>query len=311
MHHFHTISISNYDFQDSVRTNGYREAILKNRNLFDGRLVMDVGCGTAILSMFASQAGARKVLAIDQSEIIYHAMDIAQRNKITNIEFSKGRLENLDLPLADGEKVDIIISEWMGYFLLFEGMLDSVIYARDKYLKADGLILPNRCTVNLVGLGDAQRHSEYVEFWKNVYGFDMSVMRSKVLKEAIVEVCESEHIISDTIVLADLNMHTVDYTYSNFDVDFQLAIKKGGKFTAFVGYFDTFFDLPQQVSFSTGPQSKATHWKQAVFYLKEPIDVKQGDLITGKFKCSRIKNDARSLCIKINAFNQELSYTLV
>lgn len=271
---------------------------------------MDVGCGTSILSMFASQAGAKKVLAIDQSEIIYHAMDIVQRNQIANIAFSKGRLENMDLSLDDDEKVDIIISEWMGYFLLFEGMLDSVIYARDKYLKPDGLILPNRCTINLVGLGDEQRHSEYIHFWKNVYGFDMSVMQTKVLKEAIVEVCENEHIISDTFILADLNMHTVDYKYSNFDVDFQLKIQKSGKFTAFVGYFDTFFNLPQMVTFSTGPHTKATHWKQVVFYLKEPIAVQQGDVVTGKFICNRIKNDARSLCIQINAFNQELKFNL-
>lgn len=109
-----------------------------------------MGCGTGILSCFASQTGAKKIFAVDQSEIIYYAMDIAQRNAVENIEFVKGRLENMELPLADGEKVDIIISEWMGYFLLFEGMLDSVIHARDKYLKTGGIILPNRCTINLV-----------------------------------------------------------------------------------------------------------------------------------------------------------------
>lgn len=48
----------------------------------------------------------------------------------------KGRVEDVDLPV---DKVDIIISEWMGYFLLFESMLDSVLYARDKYLQPDGV----------------------------------------------------------------------------------------------------------------------------------------------------------------------------
>lgn len=61
--------------------------------------------------------------------------------------------------------VDIIVSEWMGYFLLFEGMLDSVIHARDKYLKPGGLLLPNRCTINLVGYADEARHTEYIDFW--------------------------------------------------------------------------------------------------------------------------------------------------
>ena len=36
-------------------------------------------------------------------------------------------------------KVDVIVSEWMGYFLLYESMLDSVIWARDKYLAEGGL----------------------------------------------------------------------------------------------------------------------------------------------------------------------------
>lgn len=67
------------------------------------------------------------------------------------IHLMKGRIEDTNLPV---DKVDVIVSEWMGYFLLFEGMLDSFIYARDKYLKPDGLILPNRCNISLVGCSD-------------------------------------------------------------------------------------------------------------------------------------------------------------
>lgn len=145
-----------------MRTNSYRGAILQNRTLFKDKNVLDVGCGTGILSLFSAEAGANKVFAVDQSEIIHYAMEIALRNNIKNVEFLHGRLENLDLPT---ECVDIIVSEWMGYLLIFEGMLDSVIHARDKYLKTGGLLLPNRCTINLVGYGDEVRHSEYIEFW--------------------------------------------------------------------------------------------------------------------------------------------------
>jgi len=52
----------------------------------------------------------------------------------------KGRLETLKIP----EKVDIIVSEWMGYFLLYESMFDSVIYARDNYLKPGGMLFPDK-----------------------------------------------------------------------------------------------------------------------------------------------------------------------
>jgi protein arginine N-methyltransferase 1 len=50
-------------------------------------------------------------------------------------------MEEAVLPV---EKVDIIISEWMGYFLLYESMLDSVLWARDKYLAPNGKMLPDR-----------------------------------------------------------------------------------------------------------------------------------------------------------------------
>lgn len=54
-------------------------------------------------------------------------------------------MEALTLP-EDG-KVDIIVSEWMGHFLLHEGMLDSVIVARDKFLRPGGLIFPENATL--------------------------------------------------------------------------------------------------------------------------------------------------------------------
>lgn len=50
-------------------------------------------------------------------------------------------MEEIELPVKE---VDIIISEWMGYFLTYESMLDSVLFARDKYLKAGGKMLPDR-----------------------------------------------------------------------------------------------------------------------------------------------------------------------
>jgi type I protein arginine methyltransferase len=65
-------------FQDRVRTETYRDSLLKNKAQIEGTTILDLGCGTGILSMFCAQAGASKVLAVDQSEIIYHAMDIVR-----------------------------------------------------------------------------------------------------------------------------------------------------------------------------------------------------------------------------------------
>lgn len=64
--------------QDVVRTQSYMDFMYQNKDVFTDKIVLDVGCGTGILSMFAARAGAKTVLAVDQSEIIYQAMDISR-----------------------------------------------------------------------------------------------------------------------------------------------------------------------------------------------------------------------------------------
>ena len=94
-----------------MRTTAYKQFIEGNPHLFKGR-VMDVGCGTGVLSIFAARCGASKVMAVDCSSIIYSAMDIVRENGLENvIELVKDRVEDIDLP--DEDKVDVIISEWM------------------------------------------------------------------------------------------------------------------------------------------------------------------------------------------------------
>lgn len=72
------------------------------------------------------------------------------------IDLIHDRAETASLPV---EKVDVIVSEWMGYFLLFEGMLDSVLVARDRFLRTDGLMLPNRCALRILGVSDLSMFS--------------------------------------------------------------------------------------------------------------------------------------------------------
>jgi 2-polyprenyl-3-methyl-5-hydroxy-6-metoxy-1,4-benzoquinol methylase len=123
--------------KDTVRTDAYRDFIYNNKDLFKDKVVLDVGCGTGVLSMFCAKAGAKKVISVDNSAII----DKARANVFENgldgiIACLHGKVEEVILPV---KQVDIIVSEWMGYCLLYEAMLDSVLYARDKYLAPGGL----------------------------------------------------------------------------------------------------------------------------------------------------------------------------
>ncbi|KDO24558.1 hypothetical protein SPRG_20913 [Saprolegnia parasitica CBS 223.65] len=104
--------------KDAVRTKTYMNAILQNGHLFKDKVVLDVGCGTGILSMFAAKAGAAHVYGIDCSGIITQAKQIVHDNGFSDrITLIKGKVEEVELPV---QHVDIIISEWMGYFLLYD-----------------------------------------------------------------------------------------------------------------------------------------------------------------------------------------------
>lgn len=142
----------------------------RNPRQIEGRIVLDLGCGTGILSMFCAKAGAKKVVGVDMSEIIHSTRDIVRENGFDDrISLIKGRLE--DVGELQGQKFDVLVSEWMGYFLLYEGMLDSLVSARDKYLKPGGLVLPNNCTLFLFAISDDDRYSKTIDYWKDVYGF--------------------------------------------------------------------------------------------------------------------------------------------
>jgi protein arginine N-methyltransferase 3 len=190
-------------------------------------------------------------------------------------------------------------------------MLDSVIYGRKNYLKEGGLILPNRCNVSIAGYGCEERYNGFIKFFENVYGYNMKCMLKDILREAHVECCEDEFVLTKPNIICEVDINTCDLNYSNFSYDFSLEVTKDAKMTSLVGYFDTFFDLPQEkISFSTSPAATQTHWRQTVFYLDEPVDVKVGEVIQGKFICQRDKKDLRSLKIEIKVFNKTFKYDL-
>merc|ERR1719244_2501228 len=212
--------------KDEVRTMTYRNSMYHNKHLFRGKVVLDVGCGTGILSMFAAKAGAKKVIGIECSSIVDHARNIVKANHLDDvITLVKGKVEEVELP--DGiDKVDIIISEWMGYCLFYESMLDTVLHARDKWLAPGGLMFPDRATLYITAIEDRQYKDDKINWWDDVYGFDMSCIKKVALQEPLVDVVDRNQVCANSCLLKEIDIRTCTKEDIPFDSPFTLKFKR-------------------------------------------------------------------------------------
>ena len=95
-----------------------------------------------------------QVYGVDMSGIVEQARTIVSQNGLADsVTIIRGKIEEIQLPV---EKVDVIISEWMGYCLFYESMLDTVLYARDKWLAPTGLMFPDKATLYVCAIEDRQ-----------------------------------------------------------------------------------------------------------------------------------------------------------
>ncbi|KAF5399860.1 hypothetical protein PHET_06446 [Paragonimus heterotremus] len=311
---------------DSIRTEAYRDFILSNAPThFAGKCVLDVGCGSGILSLFAAEAGAATVYGVEASTEIYAAsLETVRASKMENrITLIRDRAETVKLPV---DKVDVVLSEWMGYFLLFESMLDSVLHVARRYLcPHTGRIYPRHYTLNLlaVSCSPTLRHDN-VDLWQNVYGYPMPALRRAALSEAHVlslsdvqqgggdqrtNIVVLTHVPCtiynlDLYTLWQKGLHDSDFQpLRNFgECPFSLLVDAKPDcapmvLDAFVGYFDVRFDddASVQVAFSTSPMAPPTHWKHTVFFLDQPLKVEHGDRVTGSLTVRRSVRDTRGL----------------
>ncbi|CAG01906.1 unnamed protein product [Tetraodon nigroviridis] len=309
--------------KDEVRTLTYRNAMYHNKHVFKDKIVLDVGSGTGILSMFAANAGAKHVYGIECSSISEYSEKIIKSNHLHNgerpkhricpifpsicvaltpcplllppvvITIFKGKVEEVELPV---EKVDIIISEWMGYCLFYESMLNTVIFARDKWLKPGGLMFPDRAALYVVAIEDRQYKDFKIHWWENVYGFDMSCIRNVAIKEPLVDVVDPKQVVTNACLLKEVDIYTVKPDDLSFTSAFCLQIQRNDYVHALVTYFNIeFTKCHKKTGFSTAPDAASTHWKQTVFYLEDYLTVKKGEEIFGSIAVRPNEKNVRDL----------------
>ncbi|KAF3486769.1 hypothetical protein F2Q69_00057645 [Brassica cretica] len=281
--------------KDVVRTKTYQNVIYQNKFLIKDKVVLDVGAGTGILSLFCAKAGAKQVYAVECSQMADMAKEIVKANGFSDvITVLKGKIEEIELPTP---KVDVIISEWMGYFLLFENMLDSVLYARNKWLVDGGIVLPDKASLFLTAIEDSEYKEDKIEFWNSVYGFDMSCIKKKAMMEPLVDTVDQKQIVTDSRLLKTMDISKMSSGDASFTAPFKIVAQRNDYIHALVAYFDVSFTMCHKL---LGPKSRATHWKQTVMYLEDVLTICEGETITGSMSVSYNKKNPRDVDIKLS-----------
>eukprot|EP00051_Salpingoeca_urceolata_P004518 m.65561 g.65561 ORF g.65561 m.65561 type:complete len:282 (-) comp13674_c0_seq3:112-957(-) len=249
----------------------------------------------------------RHIAQIDCSGIIEQAKTIVKANGFGDvITLIRGKVEEVELPV---DKVDVIISEWMGYCLFYESMLDTVLYARDKWLVPGGVLLPDKASIVMSSIEDAEYKDNKINWWDDVYGFDMSCIKELALKEPLVDIVDPKQINSDFDSCFAVDINTVTKPELAFSAPFTLRVRRDDYIHALVAHFDIEFSRCHKgVAFSTGALHTYTHWKQTVFYLPETLTVKEGEVLTGILSCKPNEHNPRDLDLVLKVkFEGELS----
>lgn len=196
-------------------------------------------------------------------------------------------------------------------------MLDSVLYARDKYLAPDGLMVPSICRLLIAAVHDSDYINNSVEYWNNVYGFRMSAMKEKIREDVVITHLPTSSLVSEPVCFLDLPLHTIKATELTFTAPFELEINESVEsLDGFTIYFDNYFLTRRNetvsneakaetwkgegVAFTTGPGGKETHWREGLCLVESKSGLlEKGQIIKGQITYRKRKTYSRALDVEI------------
>lgn len=192
--------------------------------------------------------------------------------------------------LEDG-KVDVLVSEPIGTFLFNERMIETYLFARDKFLKPGGKMYPNRSRLYLAPFTDATLFNDVAtrgQFWKTTdfYGLSLESAASRASEEHFRQPIIDY--INPAILLAEAHVEDFDFTtikrssLENMKFAFEFTIATPALVHGIAGWFDIFFDGSlESFVLSTAPTARPTHWYQIRFLFIRPLAVNPSQRVTG------------------------------
>jgi predicted RNA methylase len=283
--------------RDAIRVNAYRDAIFANVR---GKSVVEIGCGTGILSLFAAQAGAKRVLAIEETKIAGLAKKMVRANGFENIiKVITGSSRNVELE----EPADVIIHELIGTDPFEEGMLSSIADARERFFKdRNRLFIPGKIDICCAGieidekdLVTREQEIKEAEEFGQQYALDFSpyikeLDRGKKFRSSFTNIPGNNF--PYPVLSPECLLYSIDFLEEWGDISTlqtrTLEIKKPGNLNGVVIFFRAYLD--QHTRLSNSPFSAKTHWGWNVRTLSRNLSVKPGDKVPLNTRLNQVVN---------------------
>jgi len=227
-------------------------------------------------------------------------------DRVTVLEGEAG-----DVQLPDGTLADVLISEWMGFYLLHESMLDAVVTARDRLLRCDGIVFPSTATLYACPVSLKEYCAQNFDFWQDICGFDFSeagsVMRQKCLKSPEVMSVSEKSLLAQPQQLLSIDLQYVnaaDVCTVMASLDF--VVQRNDLMHGFALWFDVQFDGCHSVTLDTSPSAAPTHWQQTVILLPSTLLVNRDSLVQCRMLLQQADNQ-HSYNITVEMLEDEVS----
>ena len=300
--------------KDAPRVEAYKRALEACKGRIENGVVVDVGSGTGFLAILAATLGAKVVVAIEASEMAGVITSVARENGVEDrVLVFAGNADDYGITMhlelepkprlvrgpAQTKDVDVVVSEWMGFHLLHESMLDTVISLRKRLLKPDGLMLPSSAKV-WSALVDAQEYIDQEVTWcHNVGGVSMSCLdplfRSTIPNPLVHQFDWKNVSFNTPLQLAELDLTTIeieDLEVISEEVTYRVhQPSQSGLAHGVLIWFEVGF--PDSVSLSTSPSAHPTHWKQSMVWAPSSVPAVKGLTVTSKLALRRSPDNPR------------------
>lgn len=263
---FASLAIHHNMLMDTTRVLAYKTAISTQVN---GKSVIDLGCGTGILSLFAAKSGAKKIIAIEETNIALVAEKMFKSNRINHlVTLYKSNSKNVNI----AQKADILIHEILGTDPLDENILMYISDAKKRFLKKGGKLIPGKLTICCIGYEEdlhSRLENDAINF-ENLYGVSFKSYIQDIKRTPLhslagnLQVGKNEFygkkIITEEVILYDFDFNLEIMPVFNRQKIVNLKINGDGVLTGLLIYFKA--QLSDEIALSTSPYSKPTHWGQ-------------------------------------------------